>query len=131
MSALTVTGIVVAVLAAVWILVLVARRKLDVRYAAVWTIVGILLIVAAVWPGLAAGVSRLLGFAVPANLILSVGFLVLLAASIQTSVQLTRMEHHMQRLAEELAILKTEVREASGENGRPGEGQRQGPADAA
>jgi hypothetical protein len=102
----TVFGGVAAIIIGVAVLQLVVRRRLLLKYAALWLGVGIVLVVVALVPGLLAWLSRLFGFEVPANFLFSVGATLLLLISLQLSVELSRVEQRIQRLAEELAILQ-------------------------
>lgn len=87
------------------VLRLVAKRRLDLRYATLWLGVGVVFVVVAAWPGLLEMAARALGFEVPANLLLTAAFVLLFLISLQLSAELTRVESRMQRLAEELTLL--------------------------
>jgi hypothetical protein len=87
-----------------WALTLVARRRLDLRYAALWLGVAVLLAVGAAWPEAVSWVARRMGFEVPANMLFFLGFGLLLVVSLHLSVELTRMEWRLERLAGELAV---------------------------
>jgi len=101
-------GLVGALAAFVVILVvlrLVARRRLLVKYAVLWLMVSVILVVVALIPNSLAAVSSALGFVVPANLLFFGAFVLLLFVPVQLSVELTEVEARVQRLAEEVAIL--------------------------
>jgi hypothetical protein len=106
MSGTKLIGIVGAVLVILVVLRLVVRRRLLVKYASLWLVVSVLLVVLAVIPGSLKSLADLLGFVVPANLLFFAGFLVLLFVTLQISVELTTVERRLQRLAEELAIAR-------------------------
>lgn len=99
-------GTIGAVVIIVIVLRLVVLRRLLVKYAALWLGVGVVLVVMAAIPDAPEHLARALGFVVPANLLFFSGFTVLLLVALQLSVELTRVEARVQRLAEELAILK-------------------------
>jgi hypothetical protein len=103
---LQIVGIAVAIALVLVVLRLVSRRRLDLRYATLWIAVGVGLLVVAAWPGLLQILASALGFAVPANLLLTAAFVLLFLISLQLSAELTRVETRMQRLAEEVALLK-------------------------
>lgn len=105
MSAATV-GALGAVLVITVVLRLVIRRRLLVKYAALWLVISVLLVVLALIPGSLAGLAHVLGFKVPANLLFFTGFLLLLLVTLQVCVELSTVDGRLQRLAEELAILQ-------------------------
>lgn len=102
-------GAITASLAAVIVLRLVIRRRLLVKYAALWLSVSVVLVTLAVIPGAVETVSQGLGFEVPANLLFFTGFMLLLFVNLQTTVELTKVEAKQQRLAEELAIMRDDA----------------------
>ncbi len=106
MNATDAVGIVGAVVVVVVVLRLVMRRRLLVKYAALWLVVSVVLVVTAVIPGGLSRLADLLGFIVPANLLFFAGFVLLLFVAVQISVELTSVERRIQRLAEEIAIIK-------------------------
>lgn len=105
MTVTSAVGALAAIVVVVVVLRLVVMGRLRAKYAGLWLIVGVVLVVLGVVPGTLTGVSTLLGFAVPANLMFFFGFVLLLLVSIHLSLAVTRLENHVQRLAEEVAIL--------------------------
>jgi hypothetical protein len=89
---------------------LLRRRSLREKYAAVWLGVSLVVVVFAIYPGALVGIARLLGFAVPANLLFFAGGVVLTVISMQLSLETGRLEDESQRLAEEVALLRLDLR---------------------
>jgi hypothetical protein len=89
---------------------LLRRRSLREKYAALWLAISVAVVVFAIFPGALVGTARLLGFAVPANLLFFGGGVVLTVISMQLSLETGRLEDESQRLAEEVALLRLEVR---------------------
>jgi hypothetical protein len=120
---------VVAVLATavmfVVVIELVRRRRLIERYALLWMLVALALLVLALWDELLAWGSGLLGIEVPANALFlaafAIGFLLLL----NFSVVISRLSDQVKTLAQETARLDTENRALRGEldalKGEPGD----------
>src|SRR5436190_8055714 len=110
--------IVTAVMLGV-VLELVRRRRLIERYALLWMVVALVLLVLAIWNQLLAHVSHAIGIEVPANALfiagLGVAFLMLLHFSVITS----RLSEETKILAQEVARLDAEARaaRAAGTNG--------------
>ena len=92
---------------------LLRRRQLREKYAALWLLIGSTAVVIAIFPAVLNGVTRLLGFAIPANLLFFVGSLVLTAISMQLSLEIGRLEEKARRLAEEVALLRRDVDQLS------------------
>jgi hypothetical protein len=101
--------IVVATTAALaYILRLVRRRRMEGRYAVLWTSVGVVLVVLAVWPGLLTTLSEVVGVHYPPTLFLLVltGFLFVVV--VHFSYELSRLQDRSRTLAEEVALLRAE-----------------------
>ena len=93
-----------------FILRLLRRRQLAGKYALLWTVVAGILGVIAIWPGLLTTVSELAGVHYPPALLLLIttGFLFIVV--IHFSYELSRLEERSRTLAEEVALLNTELR---------------------
>lgn len=94
------------ILTSALIFLLLRSRHLREKYAAVWVVVAVLVLVAAVFPDLLAGLAHAFGIRTPVNLVFFVGALVILLIAVQLSVEVSRMEDGVRVLAEEVAILR-------------------------
>lgn len=107
------TDYVVAILGAALLLAfmveLLRRRQLAEKYAALWLLVGLVLLALLVIPGLLRWVADGLGFAVPANLLFFVAVTFLVGVAVHLSWELSRAEDETRALAEELTILRDRV----------------------
>lgn len=90
---------------------LLRRRQLSEKYAVLWLIVGVLLLVLTIFPVVLSSFTRALGVAVPTNLLFFVGIVFLVGVCLHLSWELSRLENETRKLAEDLAILRLEVRE--------------------
>lgn len=92
-----------------FILFLLRRRQLRGKYALLWTAAAISLGLLAVFPGLLTRISEWLGVTYPPILfaVVAIGFLLVIV--IQFSWELTRQEDRTRTLAEELALLRSEL----------------------
>lgn len=88
---------------------LLRRRRLREKYAGLWIVVALLVLVAAVFPAVTAWLSDLVGITVPVNLVFFLGLLVLLVVCVQISAEVSELEHENQTLAEESALLRLRV----------------------
>lgn len=102
-------GVAVAVLVLFIVFELLRRRQLREKYAALWIFVGFVSLFFAIWPGVFASLSRLLGFGLPVNMAFAGAAIVLLLISMQLSLESGRREDETQRLAEEVALLRLEI----------------------
>jgi hypothetical protein len=107
-----VTGIA-GLLVLVVILELLRRRQLREKYAMLWLIVAILVIPLSLIPSMLDGLSSTLGIASGVSLVLFLGILFLLFISIHLSWEVSRLEEETRTLAEDLALLRTELRSQS------------------
>jgi hypothetical protein len=111
-----VTVVVVTVAAVAFILSLVRRRQVDAKYSLLWFFIGGILVVLALLPGLLEWVSKRVGIIYPATtfLLLAVTFLFLL--DVHFSWELSRIDERIRTLAEEIALLRTQLSESRATN---------------
>ena len=95
---------------AIGILVLVIdlmrRSVLREKYAFVWFLTALTLMVFAIWPTSAARLSLTLGFETPSNFVFGLMIVLLLGVVMQLSLEVGRLEDKVQTLAEETALLR-------------------------
>ncbi|KQR49530.1 hypothetical protein ASF87_12400 [Microbacterium sp. Leaf161] len=82
------------------------RRQLREKYAVVWLVIGLAVLLLGIFPAALQWLTLALGFQLPANLIFTLAITLLLAASLHLSWELTRTEERLRRLAEEAAIAR-------------------------
>jgi len=107
-------GIALSVLVVLVVVRLVVRRRLLVKYAALWLMVSLALFVLGAIPAVLDAASQALGFEVPSNFLFFAGFGLILLVTLQLSVELTKVEARVQRLAEEHAIAQRTSSPAEG-----------------
>jgi hypothetical protein len=88
---------------------LLRRRQLTEKYAVLWLVVGVLLLILTVFPSLFSRASRGLGVTLPTNLLFFVAIVFLVGVALHLSWELSRLENETRRLAEDLAILRLEL----------------------
>lgn len=108
---LTVVAIVVCLALVLALLHLLRTRRIREKYAAVWIVLTLAVVVIGVFPGLAFWLSDLVGVQTPANLVFALASLVLLAVCIQLSTEVSALEEETRTLAEEIALLRLDVRQ--------------------
>lgn len=88
---------------------LLRRRQLKEKYAVLWLVLGLGMIVLAVFPGLLDISANLLGIQSGPNLLLFVAALVLLLVCVHLSWEVSRLEDRSRALAEEIGLLRLEL----------------------
>jgi hypothetical protein len=101
-----VTGLVVLLV----IVELLRRRQLREKYAILWLVVGLVIIPLALFPWLLDDVAGALGVASGVSLVLFLGIVFLLLVCVHLSWEVSRLEEETRTIAEDLALLRTEVR---------------------
>ncbi|HWC83328.1 MAG TPA: DUF2304 domain-containing protein [Pseudonocardiaceae bacterium] len=104
-------GVVGSLLILAGIFELLRRRQLSEKYAVLWLVVGVVLLVLTIFPGLLEALSRTLGVAVPTNLLFFVAIVFLVGVALHLSWELSRVENETRKLAEDVAILRLELDE--------------------
>jgi hypothetical protein len=103
---LRITMAVTVIVTLVFIFELLRRKALREKYAFVWIMTAIIIVVASVFPNAVFQLSSALGFETFSNFVLVFSGLVILFITMQLSLELGKVEDQNQRLAEELALLK-------------------------
>ena len=107
-------GIAIVVTAVLFLLVfeLVRRRRLMERYALLWLLSALVLLVLAAWTGLLEKLSGWVGIATPSNALFVVGFAFVLALLLNFSLAVSRLSDESKILAQEVARLDQELQAA-------------------
>jgi len=116
----TIFFIVLAALVLVGIFSLLRSRRLKEKYAALWVVVGIILIVLAAWPALLSHLAHAVGIQVPSNLLFTLAIVLLLAIVLHLSLELSGQEDKIRRLAEEAAIAREQIEKLTGRDAADG-----------
>ncbi|MDR2108959.1 MAG: DUF2304 domain-containing protein [Coriobacteriales bacterium] len=107
--------IVGALLTLLFFLLQIRRRRLQIDYAIFWILVSVLLLIAAVAPGLVMTLSVALGFESTANFVFLVVIFVLLLKMFSVTLRLSKANQQITDLAQRLALLGKAVQEKDGE----------------
>lgn len=98
--------LILAVLVCTFVVIQVRHQRMKERYAALWLIIGAIIIVLGAFPTLLNGVADFVGVALPVNLLFLLSILLLMGVSIHLTLELSRLSEKTRILAEEVAILK-------------------------
>jgi hypothetical protein len=111
-------AVITALLLLGLIVYLIRRRRLREEYALLWLIVGVALIVLAIWPALLIGVTHVIGAVDPTSALFIFSLIFLMIVSIHFSIVNSRLKDQIKDLTQEIALLRSEIEEALGE--KPG-----------
>jgi len=90
---------------------LLRTRRIREKYAGIWIALAAVVVIAGIFPELAVWLSGVVGVQTPVNLVFAMAFVVLLAVCIQLSAEVSNLEEETRTLAEEIALLRLEVRD--------------------
>ena len=108
---MTLGALALAIAILVGVTILLLKRQLREKYAVLWIVIGIAVLVLAVAPGLLDLLTKALGFQVPANLLFTLAIFLLLAVALHLSWELSRAEEEIRRIAEEAAIAELGIKD--------------------
>lgn len=105
------------------------RKKIREKYAALWLIIGVATLVLAAFPRLLDIVAVWVGVQLPSNLLFIISILMLLGVCLHLSWEISVIEDETRSLAEEVAILRTQVESllpgSELDHSRPGDHERE------
>ena len=101
-------GIFLAIVIIVVVMWMLLTRRLREKYAALWLLIGLAVLILGVFPQLLLGLTDLLGVQVPANLLFAFAIVLLLGVALHLSWELSQAEDEIRRAAEEVAILRAQ-----------------------
>jgi len=114
MSAVRSPAAIIAGIALMLVIIELLRRgRLREKYAAIWLVVATTILVLSIFPSILFWIAESLGFGIPSNLVFFAGGLVLLFVGLQLSLEVGHLEDESQRLAEEVALLRTQLKQQS------------------
>jgi hypothetical protein len=102
-------GIALALVILVIVIWMLLARKLREKYAVMWLVIGLAVLILGVFPQLLLWLTDTLGVQVPANLLFSLAIVLLLGVTLHLSWELSQAEDEIRRCAEEAAIARTEI----------------------
>ena len=103
-----IVGIVV-VIALLVIFNMIRKKKLELRYALAWLLVGVSILVLDCFPQLITWMAHKLGIASPINMLFFLGFCFSLVIIFTLTVAVSRMSIRIKQLAQEIALFEKEV----------------------
>ena len=103
---LTLFAILFSFLIIIFIIRLIAKEIVNIKYAIIWILMFALIIVFTLIPGFLLFLTKLLGFQTASNMILSIIAAVLVIINISNTVINSEQDRKLRLLIQELSILK-------------------------
>lgn len=89
---------------------LVRRRRLKEKYAFLWIIIGLTLLLLALFENLLNWITRIFSIQFPINAMLFLGIFFLLLMNLYFSITVSNLTEQNKKLAQKLALLETEIK---------------------
>ena len=115
MAGWRVLSIVVACLVLFVVLEMMRRRKLREKYAGVWLVVAVGVVVLAVIPQAADFLAKITGVQTPSNFVFLLAGVVLALVALHLSTEVGHLEEEVRTSVEEIALLRCELEDAKRE----------------
>ena len=112
----------VVVIGILYIVSLIRRNRLELKYALSWLIIAVLVLVLDGFPGLMENLAELLGIASPVNMMFFLGFLFSLVIILTLTVAVSIAAGSVKRLNQKIALMEKRIenlernRKEDGEN---------------
>lgn len=104
-------GFIIVLAMLLFVFEMLRRRHLREKYAVLWLIIGLGMLVLVAFPQLLFWAAGLLGVKVPSNLLFAMALLLLLTVCLHLSFEQSQSEDEVRILAEEVGILKMKIRQ--------------------
>ena len=89
----------------------IKKKRVLMERATGWVCLALLLLVIAVFPGAVIAISNKLGFLSPANFVFLIVTGVLVVKAFRDTAQISIMQHKIEELAQEVALMENEAKE--------------------
>lgn len=93
----------------IYVLRLVARGRLLLKYSLLWLLLCLALLLCAVFPGIVYAISNFFGVLAPSNFVFLVSIAILFAIALSLSVIVSKQVNSIKNLTQRVAILEKEL----------------------
>lgn len=91
----------------------IRKNRMKINHSIFWIVFGLVLLLLAFVPGALFGLSKLLGFQSPSNLVYLIVIFLLMLKLFTTTLRLSRLSEQVAALTQEMAIRKLEEEESA------------------
>lgn len=102
---------VIIIIGILYIISLIRRNRLELKYALSWLIVAVLVLIMDIFPAVMDKLALLLGIASPMNMMFFMGFLFLLVIILTLTVTVSIAASSVKRLTQKIALLEKRIRD--------------------
>lgn len=99
----------IIIIGVLYIIKLVKKKIMDLRYALIWIIISICILVLILFPNVLNKIAELLGIASPVNMLFFFSFCFSIVIILSLSVALSRLSEKVKRMAQEIAIMRKDM----------------------
>jgi hypothetical protein len=111
----TIVAILFVAVVLLFVIEMVRRQKIREKYAVLWIVIGVGTLILAAFPDVLFWAARLVGVQVPSNLLFAIALILLLGVTLHLSREVSASEDEIRSLAEEVAILRADLRDVQGQ----------------
>lgn len=109
MSSYQITLFIGTVVTMLFIIVSVIKTKMNMKYAIVWVLWGIVMLILSVYPKIIDNISILLGIAVPVNTVFLIFIFLLYLMSFYLFSKVSNLSTEIKNLTYQLSVLKKNI----------------------
>lgn len=102
---------IIMILGLIGMFIMIHRGKLNLKYALLWILAGIVVLILDIFPGALGILAKVLGIELPINMLFFMGFCFALLLVFGLTIKVSKMSDEVKRLTQELAILKYDIEE--------------------
>jgi hypothetical protein len=106
---IVILGVGLALLILAIVIWMLLTRALREKYAVMWLIIAVAVLLLGLFPQLLTTLTDLLGVQLPSNLLFALAIVLLLGVALHLSWELSQAENEIRRLAEEAALAGTAI----------------------
>lgn len=97
------------VLATIYIVNLIRKKRMDFRYALGWMFIILCISVLTIWPSLLDKLAGVLGIASPMNMLFFFGFIFAVMVIFSLSMTISHLADRVKKLSQEIAIIRKDM----------------------
>lgn len=99
----------IIILALIYIAHTIKKNAIDIKYALIWFVVGAILLVFDLFPGLLSFVTKEMGIELPVNMLFFMGFCLSILIIFMLSVYISKLMEQVKKLTQEIALIKEKM----------------------
>lgn len=109
---LRISVVVACVLLLIYVVYLVRRERLQLRYSLLWLAMAAALLLVSIFPGPLFALSALFGFVTASNFIFVAGFLFMLAICLALTSIVSKQTVSIKNLTQKIALIENEMKKS-------------------